>query len=65
MKKLDFLLAHGCQGRKVKDGIFVHGNFIQMFGKYFDSTINVACQIDFFKNIKREIQCPSAVQVLL
>ena len=65
MKKLDFLLAHGCYGWKVTDGIFVHRKFIQTFGKHFDSTINVACQIDFFFLIKREIQCPSNVQVLL
>ena len=49
----------------VKDRIFVYRNFIQTFGKYFDSTNNVACQIGFLKKIKREIQCPSAVQVLL
>ena len=28
------------------DGIFVHRNFIQTFGKYFDSTVNVVCQIE-------------------
>ena len=55
MKKLDFLLAHGCYGWKVTDGIFVHRKFIQTFGKHFDSTVNVACQIDYFFLIKREI----------
>ena len=36
-KKIVFLLTHGCHGR----------NFIQTikFGKYFDSTMNVACQM--------------------
>ena len=48
-KKLDFLLAYGSHSRKVTDRIFVHRNFIQTFGKYFDSTINVVCQIDFLK----------------
>ena len=47
-KKLDFLLAHGCHGQNVMDGIFVHRNFIQTCVKCFDSTMNVACQIDFF-----------------
>ena len=68
-KKLDFLLPHGCHGRKVTDGIFVHRNFIQTFVKYFDSTMNVACQIDFFWKIKSEIQwtkcCAKAVVKLL
>ena len=62
-KKLQ--IAHSCHGWKVMDGIFVHRNFNQTFSKYFDSTMNVECQIDFFWKIKREIQCPSAVQVLL
>ena len=47
-KKLHFLLAHGCHGQKVTDRIFVHRMFIKTFGKYFDSTMNVAWQTDFF-----------------
>ena len=38
--------------------------FIQTFDKYFDSTINVAFQIDFFKKLREIIHCPSAVQAL-
>ena len=32
-KKLDFLLAYGSHSWKVTDGIFVHRNLIQTFGK--------------------------------